>query len=94
MLFVEEKIDYKILADLTPLTQPYCSCLEAIKYVDGKWQLIETKNNYLVLGTDKSPRNTQETLAYLEKLKQKIKDEQKNIERVESQLEFILTKIK
>lgn len=91
---MEEKIDYKLLADLTPLTLPYFSGLDAIKYENGEWKLIETAKSYSVLGTDKSPRNTQETLAYLEKLKQKIKDEQKNIERVESQLEFILTKIK
>ncbi|MBI5066032.1 hypothetical protein HZA97_07380 [Candidatus Woesearchaeota archaeon] len=91
---MEEKIDYKILADLTPLTLPYCSSLEAIKYENGKWRLSEVVKSYSVLGTAKSPRNTQETLAYLEKLRQKVKEEQKNIERAESQLEFMLTKQK
>ncbi|MBI4919481.1 hypothetical protein HY837_06110 [archaeon] len=92
---MEKKIDYKIIIDLTPLTIPYDSRLEAIKYQDGTWQFIQiykTNPEFDILS--KTPKTTQETLDFLHKLNDKIILERQGLEKLENNLEFLADAVK
>ncbi len=88
------KMDYKIIIDLTPLTIPYSSTLEAIKYQDGTWQFIQIyRTNPKLDYLPNSPLNTQETLDFFQKIKEQINLERKDLEKLESNLEFLANAI-
>lgn len=87
--------DYKIILDLSLLTTPYHSKLEAIKYQDGTWKLRYLyRTNPDFDNFNKTPRNTRETLDYLESLMKRVMLVKREFKNLYNNLELIKEKIK
>ncbi|PIN80513.1 hypothetical protein COV11_03840 [Candidatus Woesearchaeota archaeon CG10_big_fil_rev_8_21_14_0_10_30_7] len=83
--------DYRLIIDLSVISNPYDSRLEATKHLDGNWQLeiiYKPKKESEINATLNSTPSK-----ILEELNKKIQDNNRGIEKLKDNLEFLIQQL-